>query len=306
MKGHETNNMKLPSLASVYLVFGLAHGAALSEKVLVEAHSQIMGNASAVLGWQLAGSQQSIAPLQMGCKDITSLGHGNWISVGLDSDVIEDVFCTAASAPSNASATALAEIKLSVTDIFITQLLNAFGDNTEVSAQWLCKNFNYTAMNDELALDSGRVGRAFCLDRPYGTDWVNPTHEVDIVADPRIYDLASYLAAILYTFSASSPTERWVMCEQYHYMAQAQLKLGINSNIVREELCVDHDIPLMTAHLVQTKMAGSSTNIFEQQLIVATDAAGDEKKMTWLCENIEHRDLGLLGMTPSNSLFCLV
>lgn len=26
--------MKLPSLASVYLVFGLAHGAALSEKVL--------------------------------------------------------------------------------------------------------------------------------------------------------------------------------------------------------------------------------------------------------------------------------
>ena len=161
-------------------------------------------------------------------------------------------------------------------------------------------------MNDELALDSGRVGRAFCLNRPYGTDWVNPTHEVDIVADPRIYDLASYLAAILYTFSASSPTERWVMCEQYHYMAQAQLKLGINSNIVREELCVDHDIPLMTAHLVQTKMAGSSTNIFEQQLIVATDAAGDEKKMTWLCENIEHRDLGLLGMTPSNSLFCLV
>lgn len=48
-----------------------------------------MGNASAVLGWQLAGSQQSTAPLQMGCKDITSLGHGNWISVGLDSDVIE-------------------------------------------------------------------------------------------------------------------------------------------------------------------------------------------------------------------------
>ncbi|KAH0345265.1 hypothetical protein KCU81_g4468, partial [Aureobasidium melanogenum] len=296
--------MKFFTVATVYLVAGLAHGAALSEKVLASAHSQIMGNASSVLGWQVAGSQQSLAPVDQGCQNISSFGHGHWAALGLKPAVIEQAFCVATARVSNSSALSLSQIKLAATDIFVAQLLNAFGDDTESSYEWLCQNFDYTAINDKLALDSGRVGQAFCANRPYATAWVNPSHDVLVVADSSIYNMASALFATLFSFSASTVTQRWVMCEQYFYMSQAQLQEGINSTIVRSALCLDHDEPLMTLDYSQNLITDLSTEIFARQLALAVNAVNDEEKQAWLCENIQHGDLGLLGMTANNTLFC--
>jgi hypothetical protein len=204
----------------------------------------------------------------------------------------------------NSSALALNQIKLAATDMFIAQLLHVFGDNPEPSYQWLCHYFNYTAINDELALDSGRIGQAFCANRPYATAWVDPSHEVLIVADSFVYNMVSSLFALLYSFSASTPTERLVMCEQYQYMSQAQLQEGINSTIVRSRLCVDHDVPLMSLGNFQLLMTQSFGTIFARQLLLAVNAVNDEEKAAWLCENIQHGDLGLLGM-PSGNMFCV-
>lgn len=204
---------------------------------------------------------------------------------------------------SNSSALSLSQIKLAATDIFIAQLLYAFGDDPEPSYKWLCQNFNYTAINDELALNSGRVGQAFCANRPYAA-WVNPSHDVLVVADSLIYNLASALFATLFSFSASTVTDRWVMCEQYYYMSQAQIQEGINSTIVRSALCLDHDEPLLTLDYSQNIMTDLLTDIFVRQLSLAVNAVDDEEKQAWLCENIQHGDLGLLGMTANNTLFC--
>lgn len=215
-----------------------------------------------------------------------------------------EAFCVATARVSNSSALSLSQIKLAATDIFVAQLLNAFGDDTESSYEWLCQNFDYTAINDKLALDSGRVGQAFCANRPYATAWVNPSHDVLVVADSSIYNMASALFATLFSFSASTVTQRWVMCEQYFYMSQAQLQEGINSTIVRSALCLDHDEPLMTLDYSQNLMTDLSTEIFARQLALAVNAVNDEEKQAWLCENIQHGDLGLLGMTANNTLFC--
>ncbi|KAK6006677.1 hypothetical protein QM012_005685 [Aureobasidium pullulans] len=296
--------MKFISVATVCLVAGLAHGAALSEKVLASAHSQIMANASSILGWQVAGSQQSLAPVDQGCQNISSFGHGHWAALGLKPAVIEEAFCIATTRVSNSSALSLSQIKLAATNIFVAQLLHAFGDDPELSYQWLCQKFNYTAINDELALNSGLVGQAFCANRPYATAWVNPTHDVLVVADYFIYNMASALFATLYSFSASTATDRWVMCEQYFYMFQAQLQEGINSTIVRNALCLDHDEPLLTLDYSRNIMTDFSTDIFVRQLSLAVNAVDDEEKQAWLCENIQHGDLGLLGMTVNNTMFC--
>ncbi|KAH0285743.1 hypothetical protein M436DRAFT_64778 [Aureobasidium namibiae CBS 147.97] len=295
--------MKFITVAIVCLVAGLTQGAALSEQVLASAHSQILGNASSILGWQVAGSLQSLAPITQGCQNITSYGHGRWATLGLKPAVIEQAFCVATVRASNSSALALNQIKLAATDMFITQLLHVFGDDPQPSFKWLCNNFNYTAINDELALDSGRIGQAFCANRPYATAWSDPSHEVLIIADPSTYNMASSLFALLYSFSASTPTERWIMCEQYHYMSQAQLQEGINSTIVRSRLCVDHDVPLMPAGNSQLLMTYWFGSIFARQLSLAVNAVDDEEKRAWLCENIQHGDLGLLGMMPGN-MFC--
>jgi hypothetical protein len=281
-----------------------------------------MGNASSILGWQVAGSLQSLAPITQGCQNITSFGHGRWATLGLKPAVVEreyiflqylpqttlthnvEAFCIATVRVTNSSALALNQIKLAATDMFIAQLLHVFGDDPEPSYQWLCHYFNYTAINDELALDSGRIGQAFCANRPYATAWVDPSHQVLIVADSFVYNIASSLFALLYSFSASTPTERWVMCEQYQYMSQAQLQEGINSTIVRSRLCVDHDVPLMPLGNSQLLMAQSFGTIFARQLLVAVNAVNDEEKAAWLCENIQHGDLGLLGM-PSGNMFCV-
>ncbi|CAD0107503.1 unnamed protein product [Aureobasidium uvarum] len=296
--------MKFITFATACLVVGLAHSAALSEKALASAHSQIMGNASSMLGWQVAGSLQSLAPVDQGCQNITSFGHGHWAALGLKPAVIEQAFCVATARVTNSSALALNQIKLAATDMFIAQLLHAFGDDPEPNYKWLCQNFNYTAINDDLALNSGRIGQAFCANRPYATAWVDPSHEVLVVTDNYIYNMASILFADLYSFSASTPTERWVMCEQYQYMSQAQLQVGINSAVVRSHLCVDHDAPLMTQSYSQFIMTTISTSIFARQLSLAVNAINDDEKRTWLCESIQHGDLGLLGMAANNTLFC--
>jgi hypothetical protein len=205
---------------------------------------------------------------------------------------------------SNSSALALNQVKLAATDMFIAQLLHVFGDDPQSSYQWLCQYFDYTAINDELALDSGRIGQAFCANRPYPTAWVDPSHEVLIVADSSVYNMASSLFALLYSFSASTPTERWVMCEQYQYMSQAQLQEGINSTMVRSQLCVDHDSPLMSLGHSQLLMTHWSGTIFTRQLSLAVNAVNDEEKQAWLCNNIQYSDLSLLGMTTDN-MFCM-
>jgi hypothetical protein len=48
-----------------------------------------MGNASSILGWQVAGSLQSLAPVTQGCQNITAFGHGRWATLGLKPPVIE-------------------------------------------------------------------------------------------------------------------------------------------------------------------------------------------------------------------------
>lgn len=48
-----------------------------------------MGNASSILGWQIAGSLQSLAPITQGCQNITSFGGGRWATLGLKSAVVE-------------------------------------------------------------------------------------------------------------------------------------------------------------------------------------------------------------------------
>jgi hypothetical protein len=48
-----------------------------------------MGNASSILGWQVAGSLQSLAPITQGCQNITSFGHGRWATLGLKPAVVE-------------------------------------------------------------------------------------------------------------------------------------------------------------------------------------------------------------------------
>ncbi|KAG9585200.1 hypothetical protein KCU77_g10116, partial [Aureobasidium melanogenum] len=295
--------MEFITVATVCLVAGLAHGAALSQKVSASAHSQIMVNASLILGWQVAGFQQSLAPVDHGCQNISSFGHGHWAALGLKPAAIEQAFCIATTRVSNSSLLSLAQTKTAATNVFVAQLLHAFGDDPDSSYEWLCQNFNYTAINDELALNSGRIGRAFCANRPYATAWVNPSHNVLVVADSYIYNMASALFATLFSFTASTVTERWVMCEQSYYMSQAQLQEGINSTTVRNALCLDHDEPLMTLKYAHNIMTDLSTDIFARQLALAVNAVDDEDKQAWLCENIHHGDLGLLGMT-ANNLFC--
>jgi hypothetical protein len=48
-----------------------------------------MGNASSILGWQVAGSLQSLAPITQGCQNIASFGGGRWATLGLKSAVVE-------------------------------------------------------------------------------------------------------------------------------------------------------------------------------------------------------------------------
>ncbi|KAI5194899.1 hypothetical protein E4T39_08460 [Aureobasidium subglaciale] len=108
--------MKLIALSSVFLAIDLVRSAAID----VDLHSQLVANVSSVFGWQLAGSQQSLAALRQGCQDIASFGHGHWSDLGLNLIVIAvltlllaETFCAAALAGmSNITAVALAQINI--------------------------------------------------------------------------------------------------------------------------------------------------------------------------------------------------
>ncbi|KAI5239500.1 hypothetical protein E4T42_08648 [Aureobasidium subglaciale] len=279
--------MKLVALSFILLAVGLVCSAAVD----LDPHSQLMASVSSVVGWQLAGSQQSLAALEQGCQDIASFGHGHWFDLGLNPTVIEDTFCAAATAGIfNITSVALAQIKLASTDTFITQLLHTFGENPEPKYKWLCQNLNYTDLN-EPALDSGRVGRTFCHNRPYATVWVPLTHEVSIVPDDWTYNTTSKLFGVIYSFSAFTDIERSVMCQQYNYMAQAQLQLGTDTNIVRSYVCAPGNEVTLDLVSARVKMAKLTNLIFQWQLLTVLDAVSDSIKKDYLCNNIDEVEL---------------
>ncbi|KEQ99611.1 hypothetical protein AUEXF2481DRAFT_1106 [Aureobasidium subglaciale EXF-2481] len=262
--------MKLVALSFILLAVGLVCSAAVD----LDPHSQLMANVSSVFGWQLAGSQRSLATLEQGCQDIASFGHGHWFDLGLNSTVIAGTFCAAATAGiSNITAVALAQIKLASTETFITQLLHT------------------SARIRSPTLNSGRVGRTFCHNRPYDTVWVPLTHEVSIVPDDWTYNTTSKLFGVIYSFSAFTDIERSVMCQQYKYMAQAQLQLGIDTNIVRSYVCAPGNEVTLDLVSARVKMAKLTNLIFQWQLLTVLDAVSDSIKKDYLCNNIDEVEL---------------
>jgi hypothetical protein len=63
-------------------------------------------------------------------------------------------------------------------------------------------------------------------------------------------------------------------------------------------------VPLMSLAHSQLLMTYWSGTIFTRQLSLAVNAVNDEEKQAWLCNNIQHSDLSLLGMAVDN-IFCV-
>ncbi|KAI5195947.1 hypothetical protein E4T38_08781 [Aureobasidium subglaciale] len=289
--------MKLVALSFILLAVGLVCSAAVD----LDPHSQLMANVSSVFGWQLAGSQRSLATLEQGCQDIASFGHGHWFDLGLNSTANSLVYailtllgrhllCRCHGWNLQHHRRCPCSNQACFHRNFYHPTSPHLGEDPEPKYKWLCQNLNYTALN-ELALNSGRVGRTFCHNRPYDTVWVPLTHEVSIVPDDWTYNTTSKLFGVIYSFSAFTDIERSVMCQQYKYMAQAQLQLGIDTNIVRSYVCAPGNEVTLDLVSARVKMAKLTNLIFQWQLLTVLDAVSDSIKKDYLCNNIDEVEL---------------
>jgi len=200
---------------------------------------QAMGNLSSMFGWQLAGSGAlSSDQLTSTCADLASTGHGQWAAEGLNPANIQDPICTSSSNSASNATTAVPYALLYSTNLFITQLLNAFDSTATDTFAYLCIKLRFLQL-DGFYLGDARIVNATCAAagkqlpaRPEG-----PLAKINTNATTAYFNTASILYALLFASSATTVAELDGYCADASQYVSGLDTLLLNGTLVESTLC---------------------------------------------------------------------
>ncbi len=173
-----------------------------------------MGNLSYLFGWTLAGSALGNDELDLGCSDISNLGHGKWAAQGLIPAYIQKPVCNQSHSSPNATLALPWELYYS-TEVFVTQMLNAFAPNNTAAFTYLCNNLRFLSL-DGFHLSDARVVNASCTKagtlQPPRPFTAAPGVELNTNATVAYRNIISTLYGLLYASSALDDTGLNIYC----------------------------------------------------------------------------------------------
>ncbi|KAJ9624006.1 hypothetical protein H2203_005453 [Taxawa tesnikishii (nom. ined.)] len=282
-----------------------------------EAFYYILGNASLLLGWQLAGVAPTMQQAQMNCKDIGTLGHGKWAAINYVPELIKGKFthpylslrlrsaitfsqldtpiCQTANAVADPVA-ASANVTVYATNIFVLQAINSFAPGSTDSLVWLCSHL-MNAVLTVIGLEAERSRESICEaagfnsnNMPVVTDPVLLSHLTTSVHD-AVIKAASNLYAYEFVLTSNTSADLYMMCSQYPYVQQNLAEEGLDTDIIRSVIC-GQEAPL-TIEQGAAAVVQWSSEIYLQELLYAGTVSD---WLQYLCRNLHVPSMNNVGL----------
>nr|OQO15757.1 hypothetical protein B0A51_14852 [Rachicladosporium sp. CCFEE 5018] len=254
---------------------------------------QVVFNASELFGWQLAGraiKTQEIADL---CNNTQAVGHGKWAPIGLSPLYIAEPSCDLGSARLPESQVIHNDAVVSNTNIFITQILNAFNQSNMIDdLTYICKNIKGNRLTP-FGINTGHflevicgAGRARVPSAPNNTPCQLSQAQLSdfktTISDIFAYELAT---------SSATADQAANLCKSAPRYAQRLSAQGLDAGDVQKVLCsVKQPLSNNEASAAISKY---STSAFIQTVVGASDVPG---WTSWLCENLDLQHLNAVAL----------
>lgn len=270
---------------------------------------EVVTNASLLFGWQLAGAAVSEAQLKATCADIGSVGHGKWVAEGLvpaairgepycdlsvklsGSDIMEAPTCQVDNAPPNPTA-AIPFIDYYNTEIFVTQILNAFGAGNVADLAYACKNLEPVLLT-AFRLNATRVRTAVCS--AAGIKKVpaplTPIPDTSLTALATFGKDAATLYAYEFVSTATTEAEVKAICNDFPKYKANLAAQGLNADLIQSTMCAINT-PLTVAQGTGNITEWSS-GIFET---VLGNVGAKDTWTQWLCLDLDAAAMTAVGL----------
>ena len=244
-----------------------------------------------MFGWQLAAAALSRDQLDAGCDDISSLGHGRWFAEGLVPENIRLPICNASSSSLNAS-TALPYVYIHGTEVFVTQLLNAFAPGNSTPYDYLCENLRFLSL-DSFRLKDARVVNATCgmADRQQQPRPEGPMVVLNTNATAAYTDAISTLFGLMFASSATTDSQLDIYCAHVPEYVPALDAMLLNGALVASTIC-NTTVPLTVAQSTEAIRTWAS-KAFAIAIAGSSNVSG---WMSWLCTNLDAESLNSVGL----------
>ncbi|KAK1810175.1 hypothetical protein LTR12_015444 [Friedmanniomyces endolithicus] len=245
-------------------------------KVLIDTPTiqfeQAMGNLSYLFGWTLAGSALSNDELDLGCSDISNLGHGKWAAQGLIPAYIQEPVCNQSHSSPNATLALPWELYYS-TEVFVTQMLNAFAPNNTAAFTYLC-------IAPRLAPCNRR--------RPFTAA---PGVELNTNATVAYRNIISTLYGLLYASSALDDTGLSIYCAHEPEYIDGLNALLLNGTLVEETIC-NVTLPLTVDQSIAALKTWSSLAF----ITVIENVSNVSGWLEWRANNLDVGAMNAVGL----------
>ncbi|KAK1087713.1 hypothetical protein LTR33_000911 [Friedmanniomyces endolithicus] len=266
-------------------------------KVLIDTPTiqfeQAMGNLSYLFGWTLAGSALSNDELELGCSDISNLGHGKWAAQGLIPAYIQEPVCSQSHSSPNATLALPWELYYS-TEVFVTQMLNAFAPNNTAAFTYLCSNLRFLAL-DGFHLSDARVVNASCTKagtlQPPRPFTAAPGVELNTNATVAYRNIISTLYGLLYASSALDDTGLNIYCAHEPEYIDGLNALLLNATLVEETIC-NVTLPLTVDQSISALKTWSSLAF----ITVIENVSNVSGWLDWLANNLDVDAMNAVGL----------
>ncbi|TKA78871.1 hypothetical protein B0A55_03803 [Friedmanniomyces simplex] len=260
---------------------------------------QVMGNLSYLFGWTLAGSAVDTDELDLGCSDISNLGHGKWAAQGLNPAYIQEPVCNQSHGNPNATLALPWELYYS-TEIFVTQMLNAFAPNNTAAFTYLCENLRFLSL-DGFHLSDSRVINASCTKagtlQPPRPFTAAPGVELNTNATVAYRNTISTLYGLMYASSALSNTELNIYCAHEPNYVRSLNTLLLNGTLVEETIC-NITQPLS----VDSSIAALRTWSSKAFITVIENISNVSGWLAWLSNNLDVDAMNSVGLDGATVL----
>ncbi|KAK4955036.1 hypothetical protein LTR10_007228 [Elasticomyces elasticus] len=257
------------------------------------AFEQAMGNLSYLFGWTLAGAALTGNELDLGCSDISNLGHGKWAAQGLTPSYIQEPICNQSGSNPNATLALPWELYYS-TEIFVTQMLNAFAPNNTAAFSYMCDNLRFLSL-DGFHLSDARVINASCTKanelKPPRPFTAVPGVQLNTNATVEYRNIISTLFGLLYASSARSDTELNIYCAHGSNYIKSLNTMLLNGTLVEKTVC-DLKGPLS----IDDSIAGLRTWSSRAFAIVIENISNVSGWMDWLSKNLDEDAMNSVGL----------
>ncbi|KAK5137143.1 hypothetical protein LTR08_000648 [Meristemomyces frigidus] len=253
---------------------------------------QVMASFSSAFGWTLAGTASSDNELDATCANITNTGHHKWAAAGLMPAYIVDPICNSSHASPNTTV-ALPWTILYNTDVFVTQLTNAFAaNNSNTSLTYMCDNIRFIRLDGVHMMDA-RALNSTCaaagLQAPPRPE--EAIASINISITHAYVNTVSTLYGLLIASSAGSDSELSLYCAHAPDYTASLNAMMLNGTLVESTIC-NVKAPMSTNAAVSAIRTWMSRTF----IIVVENASNVSGWLNWLCENLDAEAMEEVGL----------